>query len=280
MFPYLIAAVLASVGYGTASVLEALAARKATGTKIYIHPLYLIGLGLDAVAWICSLVALQHLTLFTVQAIVASSLLVTIFLARKAFSTPMRSATWAAMGLMVAGLVLLALSTGAQRPSSTPASLELVLIGALVIIGGGVLVGHRWFSPMVLSVLAGLAASVAALAGRGLQLPVHWWMLIASPMIWVVVLSGALAMIGYTRALETGAVSAVTAVFTAVEVIIPGLIGMLVFGDAARPGWEVAKFVALALAIGAVLWLAGQPGAVPDSSAKYPVDSDSKQLGQ
>lgn len=277
MSPYVLAAVVSSIGYGTASVLEAMATRKASGTKIYRHPLYLTGLGFDALAWFSSVIALQHLTIFTVQAIVASSLLVTVLLARWAFSTHLSAKTLGVMGLMAIALVFLALSTGAQRPADMPVALVMVLVGALVVVGFGLAVGHRRFSPMIISVLAGLAAGVAALAGRGLQVPAQWWLLIGSPMLWVIAASGALAMIGYTRALELGSVGEVTAIFTVIEVVIPGVIGMLVYGDAARDGWEITKFISLAVAIGAVMWLAGQPGAVPEQQVTTSHPSVGKQ---
>lgn len=279
MFPYLAAAIIASIGYGSASVLEAMAARRARGSKIYTHPLYLTGLALDGLSWLASLIALQQLTLFTVQALLSGSLIITILLARWVFSVRLKASALWAMGLMVLGLILLALSTGPQQAAAPPANFTVLLVAAVLIVGAGVVLGYRRFAPMGLSFFAGLAASIAALAARGLQLPVDWWMVIGEPLMWVVLMSAVIAMAAYTRALESGSVGPVTAVFTAIEVLIPGLIGMMVFGDAPRPGWEVCKVLALALSLAAGLWLAWQPGADPEAASEQDSNDNQKVVG-
>lgn len=237
MLPGLTAALAASIGYGTASVLEAVAARRAGGARVYTHPLYLAGIALDLLAWLCSLLALQHLTLFTVQALLAGSLVVTMLLARWVFASALGRTQLAAMGLLVAGLAL------------------LVLAAALAVL-------YRRRAPLPTAVLAGLAASGAALGARGLVLEGGLPQLLREPMLWLVLGFGVAAMAGYTRALEFGEVGPVTAVFTVIEVVVPGIAGMLLLGDAARPGWEAAKYGAIALSLGSCLWLTlGSPGA-------------------
>lgn len=280
MLTGLLCAVLASLCYGTASVLEAVAARRAAGPKVFTQPMYLLGLGLDAVAWLASLMALQFLTLFTVQALIAGSLIVTVLLARMVFSTTLGTGAWWAIGLLVAALVVIALSTGAQPAHSAPVLLAPFLGGLLLLVIVGMLVFYSRKLPLVMSVLAGLAASIAALAARGLELSGSLGHLVRQPLLWVVVLAGVVAMASYTRALEHGQVGSITAVFTVIEVVLPGIAGMLWLGDASRPGWELAKFAAIVLSLAACVWLARLPGADPVHQAETSQGIDRKVAGR
>lgn len=78
----LFAAVAGMMAYGIATVLQAAGAKRAHGVAVLGQPLYLLGTGLDAAAWLASVVALQQLPLFAVQAVLAGSLGVTVVLAR------------------------------------------------------------------------------------------------------------------------------------------------------------------------------------------------------
>lgn len=50
----LLAAIVASVGYGVASVLEAVAALRHHGARVFTRPIYLAGIALDLLAWVVS----------------------------------------------------------------------------------------------------------------------------------------------------------------------------------------------------------------------------------
>ena len=83
-----LAAVVACLGYGVATVLESVGARRAaqvaglTGLALVVKQLpYLLGLGLDVIAFGANVVALQQLPLFLVQSIVAASVGVTAIIA-------------------------------------------------------------------------------------------------------------------------------------------------------------------------------------------------------
>ena len=102
--------------------------------------------------------------------------------------------------------------------------------------------------------------------------------ILLQPLPWIVLGCGVASMVAYTRALEYEPVGAVTALYTVIEVAVPGTIGMLVLGDAARPGWEVYKFAAIALGLSAGVWLALNGGTQPDtvrasSRPRLPTDS-------
>ncbi|MGW6229132.1 hypothetical protein ACWFQT_18680, partial [Cellulosimicrobium cellulans] len=78
----LLAAVAASVLYAVSTIMQAVATRRAHGLAAVAQPLVIGGLVVDGVAWLLSLLALDHLPLFVVQAVVAASLVVVVLLAR------------------------------------------------------------------------------------------------------------------------------------------------------------------------------------------------------
>ncbi|MEI8082901.1 MAG: hypothetical protein WCI74_13775, partial [Actinomycetes bacterium] len=82
----LITAFTTAICYGVASVLQALAARRtevggAVDPRVLVRMVkqwpYLLGLGLDGVGFLVSLVALGMLPLFLVEAVIASSIGIT-----------------------------------------------------------------------------------------------------------------------------------------------------------------------------------------------------------
>jgi len=59
--------VFGAVSYAAASILQAMAARRsATTVQTVSHPLYLIGIGCDALAWVGSMIALRELAVYLV----------------------------------------------------------------------------------------------------------------------------------------------------------------------------------------------------------------------
>ncbi len=85
------------------------------------------GLVLDAGAWLASLVALRALPVVVVQALLAGSVVVTAVLARLVLAARLRRTDVWAIGLAVAGLVVL---TGAAGPEPPQAAPRAVVVGA------------------------------------------------------------------------------------------------------------------------------------------------------
>ncbi|HEX7805908.1 MAG TPA: hypothetical protein VF413_07085, partial [Cellulomonas sp.] len=112
----LLAAVVGALLYGSGTVLQALAARRASGPAVLRHPWYLAGLGCDLLGWTASLVALRALPLFTVQALLAGSLVVTVLLARVVLGAPLRRVDGVAVVVVVGALVVLARAAGPESP--------------------------------------------------------------------------------------------------------------------------------------------------------------------
>ena len=102
--------------YAAASILQAVAARRSTSTvKTLGHPLYLIGIGCDALAWVGSMIALRELAVYVVESILAGSLAVTVVAARFILKSRLRKRDVAAIAASLAALTVLALSAGPQQ---------------------------------------------------------------------------------------------------------------------------------------------------------------------
>jgi len=251
------AAVAAAVGYGTASVMQASGASGgASVTGLLRSPAYLAGLLCDLVAWLLSLVALRHLPLFVVQSVLAGSLAVTAVLGAVVLRQRLRRRDAVMISLLVAALVVLASAGGRQAATPAPAGVAIGLVA-----GAGLLAvlipAARRSGPAGWALLAGLAFSGAALAARA----VHGT-LITQPLTYAVVVFGGLGASAYAQALERGAVTAVTGVLWAVEIVVPTAVGLGVLGDTVRTGWWPATVLALLVVLAATAVLAGTAGSV------------------
>ena len=227
-----------AAGYGVASVLEAVGARRHPGTlRTLREPVYLAGLGLDLLAWLASLVALRTLPVYQVQAVLAGSLAVTVVTARIMLTTRLRAIDVAAV--TVGALAVLAASSGPQPPVhlSDPTRLGLAVAAIPVALAGWA--AARANSPNTTAALAGLAFGGAALCARAVTLPAHpradlpetLSTVAAEPLAWALAGFGCTGMLLYTHALEHGPVAPVTALLWTVEVIAPSAIGVVLLGE-------------------------------------------------
>ena len=71
-------AIVAMIFYSIAGLLQAAGARRATRRRpVAVQPRFLGGLGVDLVAWLSAVLALQRLPVFAVQAVIGGSIAVT-----------------------------------------------------------------------------------------------------------------------------------------------------------------------------------------------------------
>jgi len=243
-------ALAAAFGYAAGSVLQARGVRDGLRS-----PLYLAGLGCDGLAWILSLLALRRLPTFAVQAVLASSLAMTVLLARVLLGSRLRRRDLAAIGCLTVALAVVGFSGHEQPARGVSTTLEFWLCAAAVVVLVGTLVCRG--GSVVQAVLAGLAYSVAALGARAVTVPPEWWRVVAEPVAWAVVVAGVAGTLAYARALERGPVGPATALLWSVEVVVPAVAGFLVLGDAVRSGWWPAAVSALVVVVGSSVVLAG-----------------------
>jgi drug/metabolite transporter (DMT)-like permease len=260
-------ALFAALGYGSASVLQSVAARRAESSpgldprllvRLARSVPYVSGLGLDLAAFLASLVALRTLPLFFVQSAVAASVGVTAVIAA---SIGVRLRGREIVSLLVLGAGLLALAASAQPDRGTPLTLGVRwgLLSSVVVLGvAGALVARRngRASAQALAVLGGLAFTVVAVTARSLTVPGQPWQILADPGLWAILALGGLGMLLFTTALQRGSVTSATALTFAVETIVPAAIGLAFLGDTTRPGFAPVAAVGFVLTIAGTLALA------------------------
>jgi drug/metabolite transporter (DMT)-like permease len=260
-------ALFAALGYGSASVLQSVAARKAESSsgldpRLFVRLAgsvpYLSGLGLDLGAFLASLVALRTLPLFFVQSAVAASVGVTAVIAA-AIGVRLQRREIASLVILGAGLLLLASSAQPEQGRPLALAVRWGLLSCVVVLGAaGALVArsNRRSAAQALAVLAGLAFTGVAVAARSLTVPSPLWHVGADPGLWALLTLGALGMLLFTTALQRGSVTSATALTFAVETIVPAGVGLVFLGDTTRPGFAVVAAVGFVLTIAGSLALA------------------------
>jgi drug/metabolite transporter (DMT)-like permease len=223
----------AALAYGVATVLQATGARQTSRSAApdahllwqLVHSMpYVAGLLLDGVAFALSLAALRTEPLFTVQAIVASSLAVTALLAVAVLGARPSIIEWAALVFVTSGLVLLALSATSQKPAHIDYGGRAGLLAGVVVVGGaaaliarrtGERAGRRR-DTWALGCLAGLMYGAGAIGARVLANPTSIGSLLVDPALWAMLFAGILLAtwhghlgdIGRRRHRDTGSGSA------------------------------------------------------------------------
>lgn len=248
-----------AIGYGVASVLQAVGAQHDPGMlRTLRQPAYLAGVALDLVAWLLSVAALRTLPVYQVQAVLAGSLAVTVVTARLVLRARLRTVDVAAVAVTVVALTALAAASGPQDPAPPPAATRLGLALAVVPVAlAGWAVARRG-SPNLTGAVAGLAFGGAALCARAVTWPGP---LLTEPLAWALACFGLTGTLLYAHALEHGQVGPVTALLWIVEVLAPSVAGVLLLGDDVRAGWAPVAVAAVAATVAAAAVLAHAPAA-------------------
>ena len=246
------------------AILQGEGARRATRKRpAFIQPRYLAGIFTDLVAWGFAVLALRHLPVFAVQAVIGGTIALTAVIGARLIGARLPTSTRIAVALCLAGLVLVAASAGSEPPHFRQRGVDVVLLVSLLLLAVAVLAlrqgKHAWPLALVSGMgFGGTALSVRAAhvqTGNGFDLA----QLLAQPSTYLVVGFWLVGMVGYTAALSRGDVGAVTAVFTVTEVLIPGMAGILLLGDPVRPGWGWVLALGLAMAVAGTVVIAKAP---------------------
>ncbi len=256
----LVAMALNSAG----ALLQASGAQRATRSRpAAVQPRYLGGIFVDLLAWLCAVVALRVLPVFAVQAIIGGSIAVTAVVGSRINNTVLDRTTRIAVGICLAGLVLVAASAGEGHPPVTSTLVNYVLIGTLLVLGVLVLVLRQYRRAWPLAIVAGMGFGGTSLAVRAAHIEIgqgfSFVALLAQPAIYLIAGYWVVGMIGYSAALSRGEVGLVTAVFVVTEVVLPGLIGIVLLGDPVREGWAWAFVIGLVVSVVGVVVLTRRP---------------------
>jgi len=239
--------------------------------RLVRSPLYLLGLAFDGLAFVGSLVALRVLPVFAVQSILATSLAVTVVLARLVLHATLRRVDVVAVAVAAVACAVTASAAG-DGPATHPSRGAVLgaCVAAAVLLAAGLLAVRRRAASSVLALVSGTAFSVQVLAARGLSLPGfsvrrpgHDLAVVAGqPLAWALVVAGGTGIVLYGLALERGGVAAATAIVWVVEIVVPTVCGLALLGDVVRPGWDVPLVAALVAATAAAVVLARSPAQV------------------
>jgi len=252
------AALAAAVVFGGSSILQAVGSRRVEsagnlGFRLALallrQPPFVAALLLNLVGFLLHLVAVRTLPLFLAQAGIAASLAVTALLAVRVFRDHLSPVEWLAIAAVTVGLALLTAAAGVTgEDRATPELAAAAYAVIVVMVLGGLLAGRR-DGPVAaasLSLLAGLGFTNTAVAARllpGLGLPD----LLTEPIAYALPISGALAFLLYSQALQRSSVTVATAPMIVLQTAAPAVVGVLMLGDAVRSGWEAGAAVGLML---------------------------------
>jgi drug/metabolite transporter (DMT)-like permease len=201
-------------------------------------------------------VALRLLPLYLAQAGIAASLVVTAVLATRLMSDQLSAVEWSAVIGVCVGLGLLAVSAGDAGDSARHHGLTIGLIVGLVciaVLGGLLSRSKHGVSTALLGMLAGLGYAGVAISARLLQ-DGSLSELLSSPTTYTLPVSGALAFVLYSLALQRGSVTLATTPMIALQTITPAAVGVFLLGDEVRSGWTLGAVGGfIVTAIGALI---------------------------
>jgi drug/metabolite transporter (DMT)-like permease len=257
-------ATVAMVLYSGGALLQAEGTRRATRRRpVAVQPRYLIGLSLDFLAFLCVAGALRELPVFAVQAVVGGAIALTAVVGAWLVGARMPTAMRLAVAGCLSGLVLVAASAGPEQPPARQQGVDVILLVACLLLAVGVLVLRQSRKAWPLAAVAGIGFGGIALSVRAAHVqtgesldPI---LLLTQPSTYLIAGFWIVGMIGHVAALARGDVGAVTAVYTVAQVLVPGLVGILLLGDAVRPGWWWVMVLGLAAAVAGSVLIARHP---------------------
>ena len=284
MITGLVTAIAASVCYGTGSVLQAVGSRRSArreaaasstaGTTSYGGPSlvstvkaamtweFILGTVLDLVGFGLGALAARLLPLFLSQTVISANLVVTAVLGIKLLGIRLNRPEWFSIAVVCSALVLLAGAAGHEGSGRTPISTHWWLLAASALVIGGGIVVVRWLGAKA-AILAGLLSGLGfGAVGVGVRVlngadPIAPGMLLTDPALYAILTGGVGGMYLHTVALQIGSVNGATAALVVGETVVPGALGVIWLGDAARPGYASAAMAGFLLAVAgavAVAW--------------------------
>ncbi|MED5811655.1 hypothetical protein VST63_04725 [Mycolicibacterium sp. 050232] len=270
------AAVLACFGYGTASVLQSYAAGNtlaaggdtaANGPTLrstitaMLAPIFIAGIALDLFGFVGSLVSARLIPLFLSQTIISANLVVTAVLSIFVLHVRLHRRDWTAIAIVLVALCILGATAGplGDRDPGAVMHWSVLVVSAIILgLGAGLvrLLGRNAAVPagLIAGVLYG-AMAVAVRVVDGLE-PLNLGVLIADPASWAILVAGLGGFYLFTVALQVGSVNGVAAALVVGETVVPGIVGVVVLGDASRPGYGWLVTIAFIAAVSGAVALA------------------------
>lgn len=218
----MVCALSAAVCFGTATVLQAVAARAAVGTDptgsgrpgddaaLLLRALrqwrYIAGLALDGLGFLFQIAALRSLPIYAVGAALAASLAVTAVVAARLLRVRLSGMEWASVGVVCAGLGMLGLASGTEGDRAGTDTLRYAMlatgVGVLVLglLGGRLPERGRG---LLLGLGAGFGFGVVEVSVRLID-DVSVGALVTNAAVYALVVGGGAAFLALTSALQRG----------------------------------------------------------------------------
>ncbi|MEU6193180.1 DMT family transporter [Streptomyces sp. NPDC047061] len=269
----MVCALAAAICFGTATVLQAMAARAAGDgaggeAALLLRAVrqwrYVVGLGLDGLGFVFQILALRSLPIYAVSAALASSLAVTAVVAARLLRVRLSGVEWAAVGVVCAGLAMLGLASGPEGDRAGTMTLKWVMLGTavgvlLLGLAGGRLTGRG--RALALGLGAGFGFGVVEVSVRLIDTlrPAD---LLSNPATYALLIGGGGAFMLLTSALQRGSVTTATAGMVIGETIGPAAVGVVWLGDRTREGLAWLAVLGFAVAVAGTLAL-GRFGEAP-----------------
>ncbi|MBC7546906.1 DMT family transporter [Candidatus Saccharibacteria bacterium] len=263
---YILAAFACAVCNGAAAVLQKVGAdtQKITtsftlkfATSLLRNWPYVLGIFLDVAAWIFTLIAVHGLPLFVVQPIIAFSVVITVFIERFAFKRRLGRKTIFAIGLIIIGLLAIALQSTVEHSMTIRGVGFWIIILAPLFLGiiGTVLVKvSARYATVALAAVAGTAFGSVAISGRILNFSQPYWHIVYSPVFLALIVYGLVGIATFTVALQRERASVVTAAMITFETLIPIAVGAKLLGDVPKNGsWFLVVIGASIAAVGTIV---------------------------
>ncbi|MFW0797601.1 hypothetical protein AAFP30_27615 [Gordonia sp. CPCC 205515] len=274
----ILAAVLAALSYGTASVLQARGAQSVERHEAAAPTLrstitamltasFLAGMALDAVGFTGSMVSARLIPLFLSQTIISANLAVTAVLAVVVLHTRLSRRDWTAIGVVVVALVVLSFTAGDEGHEGDHYRLGwMCLLAALGLFAVAHLLIRQYGDriAIIAGLIGGVLFGMLAIAVRivpGID-PFDPAAVLTSAAFYAILVGGGGGFYLFTIALQTGSVQGASAAIVVGETVIPGVVGILVLGDTTRPGWGIVALIAFIAAVAGAVTVASSP-AVP-----------------
>lgn len=280
----LAAVLLSAACAGTANILQAREARQFQ-TAQRLSPALMVGLvrrsgyrvalALLAAGMVLALYALRLLPVFLVQAGRAASLGVTAVLSVLVLGTRPRRSELAAVGVIAAGLVALAVSTGPSLAVDVPDGPRL----ALVVSVAGIAALAAWASRsgvgagsgLALAVLAGLSYAILAVGARILR-SLAPLAVLTDPTAYTMAIAGLLGLLLSATAMQRASAVTVTAATVGTETVVAAILGLILCGDRPASDGTASALAGFVLVLAGALALArfGGPLESPGTTATLP----------
>ncbi|MGY4960101.1 hypothetical protein [Streptomyces sp. 900105245] len=265
----MVCALGAAVCFGTATVLQAVAAREAAAAgdgggdaALLLRALrqwrYIAGLALDGLGFLLQIAALRSVPIYTVGAALAASLAVTAVVAARLLRVRLSGLEWAAVGVVCAGLAMLGLASGTEGEEQGPHWLPYAMVAAAVgvlLLGavGGRLTGRT--RALLLGLGAGLGFGVVEVSVRLID-SLRPADLFTDPAAYALLVGGGAAFLLLTSALQRGSVTTATAGMVIGETVGPAAVGVVWLGDRTREGLAWLAVLGFTVAVAGALLLA------------------------